>query len=263
MICREHNISNATYYKWNGDVELRQMIKELAQERHRFGYRRLLILLRRKGRRCNHKKFYLLYKEEGSSVKARKGRKKATGSRGNLYRPNKINQIWSLDFVSDALSDGRRIRILNILDQFSRECLTLLTETSISGTRVALELEHLIEEKGKPLYIVSDNGSEFVSKSILKFADKYNIEWHYTQPVKPYQNSFTESLNDKLRNECLNENIFDAQDEAKEIIENWRVDYNEIRPHSSLNYKTPKEFLSSFDLTLNGPSNDDLTFFII
>ena len=137
---------------------------------------------------------------------------------------------------------GRRIRILNIVDQCTRECLVLLTETSISGQRVVSELENLIDYRGLPLCIVSDNGSEFISKSVLNFTLKQGIDWHYIQPGKPYQNGFTESLNDKIRNECLNENMFDTLSEAQQIIEQWRFDYNTCRPHSSLGYKTPDEY---------------------
>jgi putative transposase len=144
---------------------------------------------------------------------------------------------------------GRRIRILNIVDQCTRECLVLLTETSISGQRVVSELENLIDYRGLPLCIVSDNGSEFISKSVLNFTLKQGIDWHYIQPGKPYQNGFTESLNDKIRNECLNENMFDTLSEAQQIIEQWRFDYNTCRPHSTLKYKTPMQVETAF-LTL-------------
>lgn len=199
-------------------------------------------------------------------VKRRKGRKKAVGSRGSLEQASQVNQVWSLDFVSDALADGRRIRVLNIMDQCTRECLLLLTETSISGERVARELSKLIDYRGKPKTIVSDNGSEFVSKAILSFALHNHINWHYIKPGKPQQNGFTESLNDKIRNECLNENLFETLLEAKLIIEAWRQDYNNVRPHSSLGYKTPDEFANEqfqahrLLLTLDGHANDGLNF---
>jgi putative transposase len=226
------------------DTDLRARLKAIALERRRFGYRRLAIFLRREGFACNIKKIYRIYREENLMVKRRKGRKKAIGTRHQLQIPYMINQIWSLDFISDALVNGRRFRVMGVMDQCSRECLTLTVDTSIGGERVVRELDLLVDERGKPDCIVSDNGTEFTSKAVLQWAENNGIFWHYIQPGKPQQNGFTESLNDKIRNECLNENWFDNLREAQKIIEDWRHDYNHVRPHSSLNYETPAEFAS-------------------
>jgi putative transposase len=232
------------------DPKLRKRLKELALERRRFGYKRLAILLKREGFYCNLKKVYRIYKEEGLSVMKRKGRKRAIGTRTPLPKPDKINQVWSLDFMSDALSDGRRFRIFGVMDQCSRECLKLVADISIGGIRVARELDELISQRGKPLCIVSDNGTEFTSKAVLKWAVKQNVDWHYISPGKPSENGFTESLNGKIRDEFLNENWFLSLSEARELMEEWRNDYNKVRPHSSLKYQTPEEFKNGLLLTL-------------
>jgi len=211
----------------------------LASERRRFGYRRLAILLKRKGYSCNLKKVYRLYREEGLMVKRRKGRKRALGARQPLPKSDRINQVWSLDFVSDALSCGRRFRILGVMDQCSRECLALVADTSISGARVVRELDILLAQRGKPLCIVSDNGTELTSRAVLQWAQDHTIDWHYITPGKPTENGFTESLNGKLRDEFLNEHWFSTLAEARNLMEVWRHDYNNVRPHSSLNYRTP------------------------
>ena len=146
--------------------------------------------------------------------------------------------------MSDALEDGRRFRILGIMDQYGRHCLDLVADTSISGARVARELDRLIERYGKPAVIVSDNGTELTSKAILQWAADNNVNWHYITPGKPSENGFTESLNGKIRDECLNEHLFRSISHARSVLEAWRQDYNHVRPHSSLNYMTPMEFLN-------------------
>lgn len=230
------------YYKSRrDDGQLRTDMKEIAAERRRFGYRRLAIMLQRKGHVCNIKKVYRIYREEGLMVKRRKGRKRALGTRQPLPRPDRINQVWSLDFMSDALSCGRRFRVLGVMDQCSRECLTLVADTSIGGARVVRELEQLIRKRGKPVCIVSDNGTELTSRAVLQWAAEHGIEWHYITPGKPSENGFTESLNGKVRDECLNEHWFGTVAEAREILADWQHDYNTVRPHSSLNYRTPAE----------------------
>ena len=232
----------AYYESRRDDAKLRERLRQLAGERRRFGYRRLAILLRREGHACNLKKLYRLYREEQLQVRRRKGRKKATGTRQPLPKPDRINQVWSLDFVSDALADGRRIRVLGVMDQCSRECLTLVVDTSLPGARVVRELDRLVGQRGKPHCIISDNGTELTSRAVLQWADQHDIEWHYIAPGKPQQNGFTESLNGKLRDECLNEHWFSTLAEARNLIEAWRQDYNHVRPHSSLNYMTPAEY---------------------
>jgi putative transposase len=223
------------------DSALRQRLRELAQERRRFGYRRLGWLLAREGHAMNSKKLYRLYHEEKLMVHRRGGRKRALGTRAPMVLPHAINQRWSLDFVSDTLGDGRRFRILAIVDDFSRECLTLVVDTSLGGMRVVRELERPTLERGTPPVIVSDNGTELTSGAVLRWAID-RVAWHYIQPGKPVQNAFIESFNSRLRDECLNEHVFISLHEAREIIEAWRLDYNHVRPHSSLGALTPIEF---------------------
>ena len=198
-------------------------------------------MLAREGQRLNHKKLYRIYREERLMVRRRRGRKRALGTRAPMVLPNSINQRWSLDFVSDTLSDGRRFRILCIVDDYSRECLAAVVDTSLGGVRVVRELERLVEERAKPDTIVSDNGTELTSGAVLRWATR-RIGWHYIEPGKPVQNAFIESFNSKLRDECLNEYVFTTLAEARAIIEGWRQDYNHQRPHSSLGALTPVEF---------------------
>lgn len=227
------------------DTALRERLRALAAERRRFGYRRLAIFLRREGFTCNIKKIRRIYREENLMVKRRKGRKKATGTRAPLPKADRINQVWSLDFMSDAFTDGRRFRVLGVLDQCSRECLVITADTSMPGLRVVRELDALVRVRGKPKVIVSDNGPELTSMAVLIWAAEKGIDWHYIQPGKPQQNGYTESLNDKIRDECLNEHWFGNLAEARTLIEDWRQDYNHVRPHSSLNYLTPMEFVAA------------------
>jgi len=224
------------------DQPLRERLRTLAAERRRFGYRRLAILLGREGVRVNLKKIYRIYREEGLAVRRRKGRKRAVGMRAPLPRTERINQVWSLDFLSDALADGRRFRILGVVDQFSRECLVLAVDTSLTGLRVVRELEALLKVRGRPAMIVSDNGTELTSRAVLQWASARGIPWHYIRPGKPTENGFTESLNGKIRDECLNEHWFASLAEARRILAAWKEDYNHVRPHSSLGYQTPVAF---------------------
>jgi len=175
-------------------------------------------------------------------VRRRGGRKRALGTRAPMTVPLRINQRWSLDFVSDTLSDGRRFRILCIVDDFTRECLATVVDTSLSGVRVVRELERITLERATPKVIVSDNGTELTSVAVLRWAID-RLDWHYIQPGKPVQNAFIESFNSKLRDECLNEHAFLSLAEARAIIDEWRNDYNHLRPHSSLGALTPVEFV--------------------
>jgi len=227
------------------DGALRQRLKELALERRRFGYRRLYILLRREGVVLNHKKLYRLYREERLMVRKRGGRKRALGTRAPMAIPQGKNQRWSLDFVLDALACSRRFRILTVVDDFSRECLALVVDNSLSGIRVARELDRVVETRGKPCMVVSDNGTELTSRAMLGWQEDRGVQWHYIAPGKPTQNGFIESFNGRLRDECLNEHLFTNLSEARRIIEAWRIDYNTRRPHTSLNGLTPAEFAAS------------------
>ena len=216
-----------------GDGDVRERLRSLAAERRRFGYRRLGILLQREGVSMNKKKLFRLYREEGLAVRRRRGRKRATGTRAPMALPDGPNQRWSLDFVADALSWGRRFRILCIVDDFTREALALVVDTSISGRRLARELDALVARRGRPATIVSDNGTEMTSRCILEWTNRTGVEWHYIAPGKPQQNGFVESFNGRLRDECLNEEVFATLAEARVVIERWRQDYNHVRPHSA------------------------------
>ena len=190
----------------------------------------------------NQKKLRRLYREENLQVRKRGGRKRALGTRRPMVLPSCANERWSLDFVSDALTDGRKFRVLVVVDDYSRECLTLMTDTSLSGLRVVRELTALIARRGPPQTIVSDNGTELTSMAILKWCQDTGIEWHYIAPGKPMQNGFVESFNGSFRDECLNETLFSSLAEARKQITTWKEDYNNHRPHSSLGNITPNEF---------------------
>ncbi|HEX2680648.1 MAG TPA: IS3 family transposase [Candidatus Dormibacteraeota bacterium] len=224
------------------DAPLRERLRALAGERRRFGYRRLYVLLRREGIELNHKKLFRVYREERLTVRRRGGRKRALGTRAPMALPQGPNQRWSLDFVSDVLADGRRFRVLVVVDDFTRECLALVVDTSISGRRVARELDAIVAARKKPLLIVSDNGTELTSHAMLRWQEDRGVGWHYIAPGKPVQNAFVESLNGRFRDECLNEHVFRGLPMARRIIEAWRIDYNACRPHTSLGGFTPNEF---------------------
>ncbi|WLA47921.1 IS3 family transposase [Bradyrhizobium elkanii] len=224
------------------DDGLRQRMKAIAHERRRFGYRRVHVLLKREGYRVNHKKLFRLYREEKLAVRRRGGRKRAIGTRAPMTVPMAPNDRWSLDFVSDQLTCGRRFRVLTVVDDCTRECLALVADTSLSGIRVARELDRLMIERGKPKMVVSDNGSELTSNAILTWADQSRVAWHYIAPGKPMQNAFIESFNGRLRDELLNETLFTSLAQARVALGCWRADYNDARPHSQLGWKTPSEF---------------------
>jgi putative transposase len=224
------------------DGEVRERLRALSRERRRFGYRRLHLLLAREGIAMNHKKLRRLYREEKLQVRRRGGRKRALGTRAPLSLPDGPNQRWSLDFVSDALSDGRRFRILAIVDDFTRECLALVADTSLSGQRVVRELDTLIwRQRARPHTIVSDNGTELTGRAVLRWSQDRAVEWHYIAPGKPMQNGFVESFNGRLRDECLNETLFASLGHARAVLGAWKEDYNTVRPHSSLGGRTPSE----------------------
>lgn len=220
---------------------IRTAMHEVAGQRRRFGYRRIGVMLERQGMIMNHKKLYRLYREEGLSVRRRRGRKRARGSRTPMPVPLAPGARWSMDFVSDTFGASRKFRILAINDDCCRENLCLVGDTSISGARVARELDTLVRLHGKPACIVSDNGTEFTSRAILEWAGKNKVEWHYIDPGKPQQNGFIESFNGSLRDELLNEELFDSLADARRKLAIWRYDYNNVRPHSSLGNRTPAQ----------------------
>ena len=223
----------------SNDDELRQRLRALAHERRRFGYRRLHVLLRQEGFKVNHKRLFRLYREERLMVRRRSGRKRALGSRAQILVPQLPNERWSLDFVADQFIDGRRMRILVVVDDCTRECLALVPDTSISGIRVARVLDRLLAKRGKPRMIVSDNGTELTSNAILQWAHEHKVTWHYIAPGKPTQNAIAESFIGRLRDELLNETLFRSLPHARAVLEAWRIDFNNNRPHSRLGWQSP------------------------
>ena len=231
----------------DGDEDLRGRLRELAGQRRRFGYRRLHILLRRDGVTINRKKTQRLYREEGLTVRRRKGRRRAVGARAPGPVLALPNQRWSLDFVHDQLATGRRFRVLNIVDDVTRECLRAVVDTSISGKRVVRELADLVAERGRPGMIVSDNGTELTSNAVLSWSGETKVEWHYIAPGRPMQNGFVESFNGRMRDELLNETLFTSLAHARATVAAWVHDYNTERPHSSLGYATPAAFAAEIE----------------
>lgn len=223
-------------------------MREIASERRRFGYRRVGLMLEREGIKMNHKKLRRLYKDEGLAVKRRRGRKRATGTRRPLDTPARPNDRWSLDFLSDVFGEARRFRILGVIDDATRECLGLVADTSLSGARVARELDAIIRLYGKPGTIVSDNGTELTSRAILEWQTENNVVWHYIAPGKPTQNAFIESFNGRLRDELLNEEVFKSLADARRKLSRWRYDYNVVRPHSALQGQSPTAARRSLEL---------------
>lgn len=234
---------NSYYYQPRPDrnVEIRKRLKELADQRRRFGCRRLHVLLKREGHEVNHKRIERLYREEGLSLKRRK-RKRISHIRLELPKVTKPNQYWAMDFVSDTLFYGRRIRALAVIDLYTRESLAIEVDHSLPGQRVVRILDRLIEQKGTPEAITSDNGPEFTSIVMDKWAHENGIKLDFIRPGKPIENAYAESFMGRFRDECLNENVFVSLDDARKKVLDWREDYNFRRPHSSLNNMTPVEF---------------------
>ena len=226
------------------DTALRTQLRELANGRKRFGYRRLFILLRQEGEPSGINRIYRLYREEGLTVQ-RGARRRAVGARAPIVVEAQPNARWSLDFVHDQFACGRRFRILNIVDDVTRECLAAIPDTSISGRRVARELTALVERRGKPGMIVSDNGTEFTSNAMLAWARESKLTWHFIAPGKPMQNGFCESFNGRMRDELLNESLFFGLDHARAKIAEWIDDYNQRRPHSALGYISPAAYAAN------------------
>jgi putative transposase len=239
------NISTSVYRyqpKEADDVSLWRRLRELAGQRKRFGSPRLHILLKREGLVINHKRTERIYREEGLSLRRKRRRKGAAGIRVMMPTPQKANERWSMDFVTDSIVTGRRFRALAIIDDYSRECRVIEVDTSLGGVRVVSVLERLSEIRGLPKVITMDNGPEFTGRHLDEWAFQKGVKLNFIRPGKPIENAFAESFNGRLRDECLNTNWFMDLKHARNVIEEWRRDYNEIRPHSSLDNRTPAEY---------------------
>lgn len=226
----------------NNDQELLERMREIAKVKRRYGCRRLHVLLRKEGLVMNHKRTERLYRLDGLSIRTKKRKKIAGALRLALPVPTSQNQIWAMDFVTDSMNNGRKFRCLNIVDLYTRECVEIFVETSISGALVARQLDRLKQTRGKPDVIVTDNGPEFTSKALDAWAYQNNVRLSYIRPGKPMENGYVESFNGRFRDECLNEHWFTDMNEAREIIEQWRIEYNTERPHSALGMLSPTEF---------------------
>jgi putative transposase len=227
------------------DGPLRARLKELAAQRLRFGYRRLTAMLAREGRPAKHKRVYRLYCEEGLTMRIRQRRRIRWSGPAAQPAAERANERWSMDFVSDCISSGRVIRMLTLVDDCTRECPAIEVDTSLGGLRVRRVLDRLAAERGLPQAIVLDNGPEFRSRALAAWSEERGVRLEFIQPGKPVQNAYVESFNGRLRDECLNANWFTSLSDARRKIESWRVDYNQQRPHSSLDYLAPEEFARS------------------
>jgi len=239
------NLRRSSYY-YHGqaadDGPLREALRQAAQQRRRFGYRRLTWLLRRQGWTDNHKRIERIYRQEGLQVRRRFRKRLTRALRQPLERPTASNQRWSMDFMADSLADGRRIRLLNIVDDHSRECLQIEVDTSLPGARVVRTLEALRQQRGCPRQLVIDNGPEFTGQALDQWAYTHGVDLAFIEPGKPQQNAFIESFNGKFRDECLNEHWFVSVGDARAITSGYRWTYNHDRPHSALGNLTPIEF---------------------
>ena len=236
--------SNRYQSRRDPQSELRIRLRELAGSRVRYGYRRLTVLLRREGRKVNAKRIYRLYREEGLQVRTAKHGKRAAHTRVPLAQATRPNQRWSMDFVSDRCADGRWFRILTVVDQYTKESLCTHAERSQSGEKVVEQLKRLVALRGAPESITIDNGSEFASRAMEAWAYQAGVKLDFIRPGRPVQNAFIESFNGRLRDECLNGEVFFDLSDARKKIERWRHDYNQNRPHSALGDRTPEEFAS-------------------
>jgi putative transposase len=248
--CRLIGLSTATWrYERQLDPTNQQLLERLkvhAADRPRFGYRRLHSLVDREGLRVNHKRVYGVYRAAELQVRRRRRKRLTRGQRVPLRAPSRRGERWSMDFMVDTLADGRGFRTLNIVDDFTRECVVIEVDRSLPGLRVVRVLDRLAETVGLPEILVMDNGPEFSGRALDTWAYARGVQLRFIRPGKPIENAFVESFNGKFRDECLNEHWFASVAEARALIEAWRVDYNTVRPHSALQGATPEQFANSF-----------------
>ncbi len=246
--CRVIAVDRGSYrYKPLGDnavqVALRIRLRDLSAVRIRYGYRRLHVLLRREGWKVNHKRVYRLYRQEGLSLRLKSRKKRVSALRPALVQAQGPNEHWSMDFVSDQLADGRRFRVLTLVDNVSRVSPVLRAERSMGGEKVVEVLEDAVQKQNGvyPKVISVDNGPEFTSKALDEWAHRKGVKLQFSRPATPTDNPYIESFNGRLREECLNQHWFESLEEARQILEKWRIEYNTERPHSSLANRTPTE----------------------
>jgi len=246
------------YVSRRGDASpLKQRIGDIAAAKRRYGYRRVYVRLRREGWAVNRKRVYRLYREMGLAVRRRKRKRIGIVERRPLPKPSLANQSWSMDFVSDGLANGRRLRCLTVVDDCTRECLAIEVDTSITGTRVKAVMERLADLRGLPRSITVDHGPEFEGQVLDAWAYAANVQLAFIRPGKPNENAYIESFNGKFRDECLNEHWFISMAHARQVIEAWRIEYNTERTHSSLDDLTPEEF--AMKLSKQGQQSVSLT----
>jgi putative transposase len=247
--CRVLELSTATWrYQRRGRLDNRELLARLqahAAVRPRYGYRRLHTLVAREGVVANHKRVHRVYREAGLQVRRRRRKRLTRGERVPLPTASRRGERWSMDFMADTLADGRGFRTLNIVDDFTRECVAIEVDRSLPGARVVRVLERLAAMTGLPRVIVSDNGPEFAGRTLDAWAYRQGVELRFIRPGKPIENAYVESFNGKFRDECLNEHWFLSVAEAQQIIEAWRVDYNTVRPHRSLGQLTPAAYAAA------------------
>lgn len=234
------------------DAPALEAMKRLAAQYPRYGYRRIRIFLRREGHPMSRHRAHRLWRLAGLQLPRRRPRRRVASGRPRPLAPMGPNQVWAYDFVFDACADGKQIKCLTVIDEYTRECLAIDVAGSIRSARVIEVLSRLISERGAPCHLRSDNGPEFVSRAILQWLDDQNIGTVLNDPGKPWQNGMDESFNGKLRDECLSLEWFRSRAEARVVIESWRRHYNAVRPHSSLKDLTPYEFKARYDSTQQG-----------
>ena len=227
------------------------MLKEFASKHRRWGHPKLHVLIRRQGLLVNHKRTERIYRQEGLALRVRRKKKLAAVLRTPSPKGTAPNQHWAMDFIRDSFWSGRKFRCLTIVDTFTKECIVIEVDTSLTGLRVVRVLEYLAKVRGLPISIRVDNGPEFISRVLDEWAHRRGVKLDFIRPGKPTDNPYIESFHDKLRDECLNENYFLNLNEAKEVIENWRIEYNTVRPHESLDQLTPEEFVKQYEQNKN------------